>query len=753
VDSTSTTPNSPIVIESERLRVTLDAGSGCLLEIGDQVTGLRLLGDDPAGPPWRLEIAGEPAWREQFATFGWEPISTGVALSWATSDGIAVQSSVELRADELHLSVAVDVPAGLTLDKIEYPVISHLGDLDDTATPCLAHPQGTGFLFRHPSQLFEPEPGARQGLRFSPYPEGFSGSSMQFYAYYAEGAGGFTVAALDSRGMMKWLNVYKDHDHRLKASFIHQAPDLYPGNGYHVPYRVVIRADDEGSWYASADWYKAWATRQPWTSHGTLSERGVADWLHRDIGYATFGINAAADRSPWLERFHQQIGFPGFHVLGVNWPNRVTGYGRDHPGGRADWFPARLSTGNLQTIAANGDYWAPFTFDLLLALDGDDGEIIAGEQLALPEAKYSFDAYNFRFSCPATVRGYLPALSAWRDAKLAAEYGANALYYDISGNNVLMACRNPDHGHPVGGGDWMVEAYRRMWNGTKAAIAAATDATVPIGTEMVNEVFLREIDYYQARAEGGLLASFEGEFFRDWIASGDAEKIPMFAYVYHEYGPVRLDGWGKPSRESGDLFYWVAARVALWGGLFELNYEFSPLEDLEGRVDDPDEHYHAFPAGSYTLDESKLAFVRQLGQMRTGFGNPYLVYGTMLRPLALEVPPVRLDWHHYNRPKPMPDVQHAGTFEVPEVFHSAWAAPDGSIGLFFINLHSGHERPLDVAVPLRDIGVDAAGPITIVTTHPDQAPTSRQVPWEPELHLPLPPRRVVMVTIVPAGQD
>ncbi len=212
----------------------------------------------------------------------------------------------------------------------------------------------------------------------------------------------------------------------------------------------------------------------------------------------------------------------------------------------------------------------------------------------MPETKYSFDAYNFHFCCPATETGYLPALSAWRDEKLVRDHDIDALYYDISANNVLMACRHPGHGHPVGGGDWMVDACRAMYQGTKEATSEAKGAPVPLGTEMVNEVFLPEIDFYQARAEGGLLASFEGEVFREWVARGEAEKIPLFAYVYHEYGPVRLDGWGKPSRESGPLFYWVAARVALWGGLFELNYEFSPLEALGGVAEDPADHYAFF---------------------------------------------------------------------------------------------------------------------------------------------------------------
>ncbi len=746
--------NGGIVLENEWLRVELDDRTGGFRRLDHKRAGLRLLGEDTSGPPWRVELVGEAEWIDHFDAFDWEQDGQQVTLAWSVGNGLTVRGVVSLDGDEIVITVAASVPPDVTIDKIEYPILHGLGDLHDTATPWLAHPQATGFLFRRPSALFQSEPLRKQGLRYSPYPEGFNGSSMQFFTYYAEDIGGFMVSARDGRGLMKWLNVYVDADSRLEASLMHQAPSLEPGNGYDVPYPVAIAALDEGSWYAAADRYKAWAVEQPWTRRGTLAERDLdSSWLHRSAGYATFGINAAHDRSCWLDRFHEMTGLHGFHILGVNWPKRTSGYGRQHPGGRDDWFPAQFSPENIAAIERNGDWWAPFTFDLLLALDATDGDVIASEQLRLPEATYSFDAYNFHFSCPATDKGYLPALSAWRDAMLVREHDIDALYYDISANNVLMACRNPDHGHPIGGGDWMVEAYRAMYRGTSAAVDAAKGARVvpvPLGTEMVNEVFLGEIDYYQARAEGGLVASFEGEVFREWVQRGEAEKIPLFAYVYHEYGPVRLDGWGKPSREQGALFYWVAARVTLWGGLFELNYEFSPLEALDGVAEDPAEHYAFFQPQAFDIDLEKIDFVRQLGELRIGSGNPYLVFGTMQRPLNLNVADVALDWVHYNRPHGEPFEPERGAYSVPEVFHAAWRAPDGTIGLFLVNLRDPVHGPLDVILPLADLDDRLGADVVITGIQPDGPPVRRTVAWQPELTVALPPRAIVLV-VLPAA--
>ena len=57
-----------------------------------------------------------------------------------------------------------------------------------------------------------------------------------------------------------------------------------------------------------------------------------------------------------------------------------------------------------------------------------------------------------------------------------------------------------NHGHPVGAG--IIEAYRRNYADTKAAMCEIAERYIPMGTEMINETMLDLIDYYQARAGG-----------------------------------------------------------------------------------------------------------------------------------------------------------------------------------------------------------------------------------------------------------
>ena len=337
-------------------------------------------------------------------------------MRWETDLGIAVHGQVTVPPDEpgVFFTIAAENHSHLAVDKIEYPIIAGIGPLAREAdrpgdgrgaVPWLAHSQGTGFLFRDPLRTFVPVPGPQQGLRYSPYPEGFNGSTMQFMAYYLEGRGGFYFATRDPGKAMKWYNFYKDAvTAALMASVMHQAPHVAPGLDFTPGYPVEISVLAEGSWYAAADRYKRWAAGQAWTRQGPLAERERrATWLLDEAGICTFGVNAAHDRAAWLERFHEIAGTPVFHVLGANWAAAGQDYMNHLPGGTLDeWLPARFSAGNLSAIRRNGDRWAPFEFDLLCGPTGAPPETVLANRQLLPERKYSFDHYWFPFMCPAT---------------------------------------------------------------------------------------------------------------------------------------------------------------------------------------------------------------------------------------------------------------------------------------------------------------------------------------------------------------
>ena len=760
-----------IKLSNPWLDISLDAASGRILALRNVARGLDLIWSAVDAPPWRLEIEREAAWLERFTSFRYllDPAGDAVDLYWETDRAIALRARVSLPAGQpaIFFTIAAENRGALPIDKIEYPILAGIGPLTragdplaggQQAAPCLVHSQGTGFLFRDPLNTFLPEAGPRQGLRYSPYPEGFNGSTMQFMAYYLEECGGFYFATRDPGKAMKWYNFYKDtNSAALVASIMHQAPHVAPGLDFAPAYPVEISALLEGNWYEAAGRYKVWAVQQEWTRQGPLAGRaGRARWLLDEVGLCTFGVNAGYDRAAWLDRFHAIAGTPVFHILGANWPATAHDYMGRLPGGSLDeWLPARFSTANLAAIRRNGDRWAPFEFDLLCSPTGVPPETVLANRQLLPERKYSFDRYVFPFMCPAT--DFWHDFHVERDRQLALAERPDALYYDISANNVLMACRSPHHNHAPGGGRDLADAYARTFADTKAAMGEATGRYTAIGTEMISELLIPEVDFYQARAEASPLSTFEADFWRQWVIEGKVEKIPLFAYVYHEYGPLRMDGWGKLGAEAGDAFYWTAARIALWGGLFELNYEFSALEALDGRTDDPAEHYFHFAPRADEVDPARAVFVGELARTRAGWANRYLAYGVMLPPPRLDVPVANLDFCLYNCGQSDPHYGQRGVLTVPSVVCSAWRDGDRRAALLFVNLLATSQTvqvPLDPACyGLASEGRASEGKggslaLSRVTTAGSQ-------PMDPlsaacSVALTLPPRQVVGLELAPA---
>ncbi len=687
-------PLASIILKNDQIEIRISASSGRILAIRNLVSGLDLISAVLDSPPWRLEIEHETNWIERFERFSYtqetHPDGSQTAdLIWEISVGLTITSTVRLLAHSDSLLFTLDVVnhTNLPLDKVEYPIIAGIGLLSkERVATALVHSQGTGFLFHNPLLTFQAENGPQQGLRYSPYPEGFNGSTMQFMGYYAEERGGFYFATRDSGKSMKWFNFYKDFaSAALFASVMHQAPHVAAGLDFSPGYEIEISVLREGNWYEAAERYKRWAAQQPWTARGRLAVReDICKWLYDEIGLTTFGVNAAHDRSAWLDAFHQMAGVPVMHILGPNWARTGQDYQNHLPGGNLDdWLPATFSGENLKVIRANGDRWVPFEFDLLCSADGAEAEPVLESRQVLPEKKYSFDHYWFPFMCPAT--DFWKEFHIKRDTALVRDFQPDGVYYDISANNVLMACRSRDHNHAPGGGAEIADAFAEQIDQTQRSMSQAAGRYIPMGTEMITELLIPRVDFYQARAEASPSSAFEADFWRAWLVAGKVEKIPLFAFVYHEYGPVRMDGWAKLAAEAGDVFYWVAARVTLWGGLFELNYEFSGLETLNHQKDDPAEHYYPFESLNYVIDPDKAAFVGTVARARSGWAKTYLAYGSMLRPPEFSVPKIDLDYHLYNCGRELPQYHEKGTINVPGVISAAWQSGDHS-AVFFANV-------------------------------------------------------------------
>lgn len=620
----------------------------------------------------------------EFLTFTSEYDSSSIRLHWQIRENIFLDASIKLNEDRsVTFNSQLQNTSSHPVPVYQFPVIRGIGQISDE--DYLVHSYATGVMIKNPLQV---SGDSLSFLRYIPYPEGFSGATMQFFSYFGQNRGGLYFAAEDPDACQKWLNIFPDED-GMTASLMIGFEDIRPGSegaGLSADFPFVLRLMSTApSWYEAAATYKSWATEQQWCARGKTAERldEIPEWLYKKIGLSTFGVNAGHDRSLWLAKYHEDIGVPIFHMLGPDWTNVPQTFGSGVPGGYDDWLPTRFSRETLQAIRDNNDYYAPFEFDFLVDPKKSDGEKLRQNLIRWPDPVYSHDRYKFNMLCPCTE--FTRNFHVRRDLQIYREAQPDSMYYDISANNLLRCCLSTEHGHKPGGAGEMTRAYKEIYRQTREAISREAGRPFPLGTEMINEVFLPELDYYQARAWAQPSSTLETWPMRDLMKSGTARMIPLFTYVYNEYGAVRFDGWGKLVRETGSYFFDIVAKTYLWGGIYEINHEYSPMEAIEGKENSSQEHYFAFDPHNYAYAPDRARYVRQFAALRTREANPYLAFGQMRPELETAVPEHNLEWFHYNHGKN--DTYHdSGTFAVPVIRQSVWRKADGEgCAVFLIN--------------------------------------------------------------------
>ena len=685
-----------VTVSGGRIRVELDASSGAITRVRDTYRDLELCAG-PGGVAARIELT-DLGWIHVKGTAAVHAVDGGRRLEWQSVHGVGLVAEVLARGDDVVFRVGATNEGSARIERIEYPILAGVGRLGGPGQDELTHSHASGFLFHDPVDLFGPDPDNHRRVGQSPYPEGFAGATMQFLAYQARGVGGFLFGTEDAGRSLKWLDVSGDGE-RLRLSVTHKSPTLKAGSGFWPGYATVVAPVDGGDWTDAAERYRAWALRQPWAQVGPRAE-----WLRRDIGICTFGVSSRHDRSAWLHEIGRMAGAPVFHVLGPDWAAGGQDYRQHIPRGRREWLPGVFHPANLAAIREHDGRWAPFEFDLFSALDPDSDEPVLDSRMLQHRAQsdaVDSGIMRFPFMCPGS--DYWRSFHAERDASLAAEHGADAVYYDISLHNLLFQCLAEGHGHDPCTGEPIAAMFETMYRETSAAMSRAAGRYVPMGTEVMTETSLSLFDFSQHRADAGPYAPFEAHVFRDWVLDGSAERIPLLSYVFGERTPLRMDGWAKLSPATGDLWYWVAARVLLEGGLLEVNGEFSLLEDVGDWSESPGEHYSRIDTSHHGIDPAKATFLRQVAQTRVGRANPWLSGGHMLPAPTVEAPAVELAWTAYNAAPDHGLRGTSGSMTVPSVLAQAWRR-DGADAWLVANVSPQSQT---VRVDGREVHLDA----------------------------------------------
>lgn len=705
--------SADLVLSNSKLELRLDAATGSIRQARALAPGLDLVTHTEGNPAFVLST-GAGVVSPTGVSVVPVPDYPGTAydLVWTTDrPGVTVEARVALpaEADDARFTFrVVNGDPSLVIESLEYPILSGIQGLvpagpGDVALSAAAQ----GYLFRNPHANLAP------GVKRRLYPDGYGGVSMQTSAYYREGIGGFALEARDASAVAKRFAFYKDPaSGDLRWSIDTLQWNRTAGAPLDPGFEVRLAALARGDWEEAADRYRDWALDQGWASRGRVADRpeaAVPRWLVEGTWAATFGVSINLDQSRWFQALHDWVGGPLFHVSGFWWPGGTAA--SEWYGGANDWGDGRVNAANLAAIRSRGDRWAPFLFDLHFSRTATEWDAPAPDPATDPVAPWrpyemvpDPETDPWAYMCPATAQWQ--AFHGWRDLALYDLYGFDATYYDIGVGLGRVRCDVAAHGHPPGAGRSIVDGYRAMLTSRRDELHAVAGRRIAAGTELISETVLDLFDYYQARAEGSVMSMLEGDEFRAAEKAGWGEKVPLFAYVYHDVGPVRIDGNLKAASQFGAIFYWLAARIVAWGGLPELNYEQSALEKFPGMTDaftwyeTYSSTFHVIDTSPYLSAADRGEFLGRLGSARTGFARPWLAYGRMTRsPRILAGPSaVSVDWHLYNTFNRAKDTSSGiekgaeyweqGNVSVDPIVRSGWDDDGRSVGLFLVHVGS-----------------------------------------------------------------
>jgi hypothetical protein len=622
--------NSVITFASEDGRVFLRS-------VTDRATGKVVLKGRREVPLWRMvagaggtdvasssEFAGKLQQREGGLEILWDDVEL---------DGHPCRVAMNVSGDasgltrmDLHLTP----DDSFTVWDVHFPIIGPLdgGTLHTTYGYGKAIPLG-------------------EGVKYS---GGYPGHhcTMQFIAWNP-GPCNLYLGAHDPRASAKTMELLPD-DGPSMGCRLPVPGRCRPLDGFTMPYPSLV-GTIPGDWYDLARFYRKWALGQEWSRAGPVARREIPGRI-RD---AVIWLQAAGDPEevvPKALEFNSYFGVP----MAMHWYSWHEIPFDDH---YPEYLPpkkgfkeavARLSSAGIGVMPyINGRLWDPAT------------ESWRKENaLAAASKDENLDKYVEVYASKVPLSPMCPTTGLWQRkiasivTTLAREYGVQGIYIDQIGAAAPKLCHDESHGHPIGGGSWWVDGYRKLLDRVRREVREV-DPEFFVTTESNAEP-------WNDRLDGVLMCN-----------TTEGELVPIYPAVYHDMIPAFGAYIFGSDLEDGWAFRVKVSQMFLWG---------TQLGWLGPAILDP-----KFSASA--------EYLRELARIRMACPD-YLGAGTFLRPPEIEnrVKRVRASWELWRR---------KWELDVPVAQATAWQAPDGSLGLVACNMGDGREE-LEISLSLEDPG-------------------------------------------------
>ena len=495
--------------------------------------------------------------------------------------------------------------------------------------------------------------------RFNNYPGQWT--STQLMAYYND-AGGLYVACDDARGLPKFLDPLMERD-GVTMGLGHYPGTRGPGV-WRLPYNVVL-GTFHGDWYAAAEIYRNWASRQPFCATKLAQRSDVPKWLTDSPLALAFPMRGQGDWDPpaavnpeytpltnalpFLERLATALESPLMPIV-FNWEHAGPWVQPDaYPplGGEEsvrEFMTQAKAKGWHPIIYGDGLCWVTWqkntNYDGMPYFHSHGGDDAVARRW---DGTFLEDVWPWRknyVACVGAAKGRQMVLDMTRGM---AALGPDAIQQFDQGPGP-RACYAANHGHPPVPGPWMADSFNSLVS-SDIDIARSVNHTVAMSCEGAPpETHLQDFQTWDARVS----------------------TCPLYSFLYHEYGNG-FEGF-YTNRVNDEALRLSAARALVNGYMVDFT-----LRD-KGRIEyDWDQTWtRAVPDQGAILD-----WARRINHFRAAIAHDYLVFGRMLRPWTVSGVGER----------------DFGWGKEPLVQSATWQAPSGRIAVVLANYADLPESP------------------------------------------------------------
>ncbi|MEW6359700.1 MAG: DUF6259 domain-containing protein [Planctomycetota bacterium] len=673
-----------IFLETGATRIGFDpARNGAIASFVDKASGREFVAPQTTAPllyELRLGVDGKTVLTEADAsdvTVKRDGDAVVIAAPRHKDTAIAVECRfrTEPGSPLIFGRIAVRNGTDLPLSTVRFPALAwpkQLGASPDREF--LVWPNCDGCLIQ--------SPGSVGWFPTLPYP---GGASMQFMAVYDDTAGLY-AATYDSQAHTKVFAVEKGKDAFRLA--LRHLPPRQAQVEWRTEYDVVL-GTFRGDWQTAADIYKSWAVKQPWcrrTLAQRVAEGDVPRWLTEPSLFYAYSLRGQLPDKTWTNRlplvpqqaeaWREVLGGPTTFML-MSWEKKGSWVTPDYfpPFGGEAAFKAATdqlhAKGHRTLVFLSGLKWTlrkmltpgmkqtvdegalPDGAEMLddtvefekrgasSAICGPDGQV---QKFGHVDPKKSVGTGESAQICPATPLAREMLLGASLECQ---RLGIDCVQADQIVGGGMPPCYSPQHGHPIGGGNWSAKALYAIFDEIRRE-GKKRSKDFAFAIEEPGEFFIPVLDTYHARDYA------LGRWPRDGATTIAA---PLFTHVYHEF----MHGYGGDScgvstnanlsvlcQQAMNLVCGKTPGVAVW----TRDYDPKATDATQGRM------------------------LRSHFELWRGPAREFLVFGQRMATQPLQAPSIK---HKFWTAPGKPPRE----MDLPAVLHSAWRLPDGRTGTVF----------------------------------------------------------------------